>query len=410
MAGFVQEVRPIAECVSHVAEALSFPWLVRGKKVPVEEAAMMRSLSRVLSTEAHPAFTRSLRDGYALRHDDTTGASAGAPVFLRLAGEIAMGEDPRFELGREELAAIPTGAMMPEGADAVVMIEDTARAGDWIEIRKAVQRGENLLFKGEDVAGGDALLARGELIDCAVSGLLSAMGVSAVDAVDIKIGILSTGDEILPAAATHVPAGYIRDANMSMLIALLKRYGFSSHSYGIVPDCYDTMESRVRRALEECDALILSGGSSVGVRDHCSRIMESLPPPGLLVRGINMIPGKPTLIGASEKERKVIFGLPGHPLSCLAACVFVVLPVLLRMLGAENDNVGRFLNLPLGDDVAGRTGPDEFTPMRLRDGAAIPLAAKSGYVSAMRRADGFIILPSNQETLRRGEEAQVWIW
>lgn len=410
MAGFVQEVRPISECVQFVAATLSFPWNPRGKNTAVENSAMTRSLADVVSKEAHPPFTRSLRDGYALHHNDTTGASPGAPVFLRLAGEIAMGQTPQTPLGREELIAIPTGGMLPEGADAVVMIEDTAKAGDWVEVRASVQRGQNLLFAGEDVAVGDTLLERGELIDCASCGLLSSMGIDAIEAVDLRIGILSTGDEILPAATSPLPQGCIRDANMSMLIALLKQYGFSSRSYGIVPDRFDVMETRIAQVLTECDVLFLSGGSSVGVRDHCSRIMESLPSPGLLIRGINMVPGKPTLIGASEKDGKVVFGLPGHPLSCMVACIFVVLPVLLRMIGARSEHVGRFLRLPLGEDVQGRTGPEEFTPMQLRGGAVFPIAAKSGYVSAMRLADGFIKLSSNQETLRRGEEVDVWIW
>lgn len=410
MAGFVQEVRPIAECIQFVAASLSFPWNPRGKNIAVENSAMTRAVADVVSKEANPPFTRSLRDGYALHHSDTTGASPGAPVFLRLAGEITMGETPRIIPGREELVAIPTGGMLPEGTDAVIMLEDTAKAGDWIEVRASVQRGENLLFMGEDIAAGDTLLGRGELIDCAASGLLSSMGIDKVEVADIRIGILSTGDEILPAGTSPLPQGCIRDANTSMLITLLRQYGFPSQSYGIAPDCFDVIETRTAQALSECDVLLLSGGSSVGVRDHCSRIIEDLPSPGLLVRGINIVPGKPTLIGASGKDGKIIFGLPGHPLSCMVACIFVVLPVLLRMIGAKIEHAGRFLKLPLGEDVQGRTGPEEFTPMRLRDGVVFPIAAKSGYVSAMRLADGFIKLSSNQETLRRGEEVDVWIW
>lgn len=321
-----------------------------------------------------------------------------------------MGEVPDMALGPEELVAIPTGGMLPRGADAVVMVEDTARAGDWVEVRRAVQRGESLLFMGEDVAIGDTLLGRGELVDCTSSGLLSTMGIERLEVADLRIGILSTGDEILPVGTSPLPSGYIRDANASMLGAALKQYGFASRPYGIVPDREDVMEARVAEVLGECDVLFLSGGSSVGVRDHCSRIMESLPAPGLLVRGINMVPGKPTLIGASQKEGKIVFGLPGHPLSCMVACLFVVLPILLRMIGAGSKHVGRYLRLPLGEDVLGRTGPDEFTPMCIKDGLVLPIAAKSGYVSAMQHADGFIKLSSNQETLRRGEDVDVWMW
>lgn len=410
MAGFVQEVRPIAECIQFVSETLSFPWVVKGVDVPTKNAVMRRSHSDIVSKEAYPPFTRSLRDGYALIHTDTTGASAGAPVFLRLAGEISMGEMPEIALKSQELAAIPTGGMLPKGADAVVMLEDTALAGGWVEIRRAVQRGENLLFMGEDVAVGDVLVKRGELVGGSASGLLSTMGIARINVVDLRVGILSTGDEILPVETQSPALGYIRDANAGALAALLRQYGFSSRAYGIVPDREEEMKERVTAALGECDVLFLSGGSSVGIRDHCSRIMESLPEPGLLVRGINMVPGKPTLIGASERDGKVIFALPGHPLSCLVACAFVAMPILLRMIGADGEYIGRYLKLPLGEDVRGRAGSDEFTPMRITNGVVFPVAAKSGYVSALRHADGFIKLSSNQETLRRGEEAEVWIW
>jgi molybdopterin molybdotransferase len=410
MSGFVLEVRALDDCIRHVAEALAFPWDLREKTVGLNEALSMTASRDVLSRENSPPFTRSLRDGYALSSRETVGASNASPVFLKLAGEVSMGAAPSFSLSGGEAALMPTGGMMPEGADSVVMLEDADEGGGWVEIRKAVQAGENIISAGEEAASGDVLLSRGEMIDCASLGLLSSMGISETGVLDARIGIISTGDEIVPAGTFPLPDGAIRDANSHILRGALARYGWASESYGIIPDDRDKMESAVELALGECDVVLLSGGSSVGARDHAARIIESQASPGLLVRGVNMTPGKPTLIGGSAERKKLIAGLPGHPLSCLTAALFVVLPLLLAMCGAKSDHVGRRLKLPLAEDAQGRTGPDEFIPMRIDGGRARPVAAKSGYVMAARRADGFIRMRPNVETLRRGEEAEVWIW
>jgi molybdopterin molybdotransferase len=320
-----------------------------------------------------------------------------------------MGLPPDFAISREEAAAIPTGGMIPDGADAVVMLEDAAIAGDWVEIRAAVQRGENLIFSGEEIAAGDTLLSRGEMIDCAVPGLLSTLGIASVHVVDSIVGVISTGDEIVPAETRPLPIGAIRDANSYIIRSVLEKYGVRSKSYGIAPDNRESLEASAAMALGECNVVLLSGGSSVGARDHTARIIESLASPGLLVRGINMTPGKPTLIGGSAEDKKLVLGLPGHPLSCMVSTLFVALPLIDAMCGGRGV-VGRYLRLPLASDAHGRTGPDEFMPMRIEGGEVRPLAAKSGYVSAMRGADGFIRLRPDTETLRRGELAEIWIW
>ncbi len=410
MAGFVEEVTPISECLERVAEALRFPWVLPAKTLPLSEAVSLRAAETIRSKEDNPPFTRSLRDGYAVDHRFTTGASSGAPVFLRLSGEISMGQEPAFSLGAEEAAMIPTGGMMPDGADAVVMLEDTAEAGKWVEVRKAVQRGENIVARGEDIATDDVLLSRADVIGCAVPGMLSTLGFTEIDVIDLRVAVLSTGDEIVPAGTAPLPPGFVRDANTEIVRATLRQYGFCSRSYGIVPDDAAMLKARVAEALAWCDVLLLSGGSSVGVRDHTTEAIQALRDPGLLIRGINMAPGKPTLIGGSVDEKKLVVGLPGHPTSCMVACLFVVLPLLLRMAGAKRDLVGRYIRMPLDEDVQGRTGPDEFIPMRIESGRARPLAAKSGYVSAMRDADGFIRMTPDVETLRAGEEALLWLW
>lgn len=410
MSGFIKEVKPLGECLNIVSEALDFPWKIQSRVEDIQKSFLSRAACDVVSRENLPAFTRSLRDGYALNHINTAGASSGAPVFLRVVGDIGMGETPSFSLAEDEAAAIPTGGMLPQGADSVIMIEDTAPAGDWVELRKAVQRGENLMFCGEDVSSGERVIERGELLDISRISLLAALGITELNVADLKIGVLSTGDEILPAETSPLPYGYVRDANACIIQSLMKQYGFACTYHGIVRDDRNCIAERIRAVSSVSDVILISGGSSVGTRDHTFGIMESMPHPGLLVRGINIAPGKPTLIAGTLNDKKMLIGLPGHPQSCLVTCVFVVIPLLLRLIGAKKDAVGQQLRLKLGSDVQGRTGPDEFVPMRIADGLAFPLATKSGYVSAMKESSGFIRLFPNMETKRAGEEADIWLW
>jgi molybdopterin molybdotransferase len=410
MSGFVEEVRPIGESLGIVADALGFPWETKEKKVLLKDALFARSSRDIIAPESSPPFTRSLRDGYAVSGADTVGASPGSPVFLKVSGEVTMGAQPNFGILPEEAASIPTGGMLPPGADAVVMLEDTKAAGGWVEIGRSVQRGENVAAEGEEIRTGGLLVGRGDILDCPASGLLAAFGISEIGAADVKIGVISTGDEIVPVETSPLPIGLIRDSNTFTAGCLLQRYGFGCLSYGISSDDWTELRSVADRAVGECDVVLLSGGSSVGARDNTVRIVESLAEPGLLVRGINMVPGKPTILGGSRRDKKLVAGLPGHPLSCMVSMIFVILPALLSMIGAREKYAGRYLDVPLVSDAHGRAGPDEFIPMRLDSGAAFPLAAKSGYVSAMMEADGFIRIPPEAETQRAGEKARVWLW
>jgi molybdopterin molybdotransferase len=321
-----------------------------------------------------------------------------------------MGSAPSFKLAGDEAAPIPTGGMLPVGADSVVMEENVSVSGDWVEIRSSAQRGENVISAAEEIGIGDILLRKGEMMDKFAPGLLAAFGIVTVGVMDIRIGVISTGDEIVPAETPRLPNGFIRDANTFTVQSILKGYGMRSKSYGIARDTWDGLRARSEEAIRECGVVLISGGSSVGARDHTARLIDELSDPGLLVRGINMTPGKPTLIGGSKSRKKLIIGLPGHPLSCMVSSLFVALPLINAMCGSVERDAGKYRMFPLAEDVPGRTGPDEFIPARVGTDGARPLAAKSGYVSAMRSADGFIRLRPDTETLRRGETAEVWLW
>jgi molybdopterin molybdotransferase len=403
---------PIDECLSLVARELGFPWGDAGKILPLERAFGLRAAEDVTAGEPMPPFDRSLRDGYAVRAGATAGASAGAPAFLRISGEVEMGRAPDFEVSGDMAAIIPTGGMMPRGADAVVMFEDAEASGGWLEVRRAAARGENVAFKGEETRPGDVLVRAGEMIGHSNAGMLAAFGVAEVRTANLTVGIISTGDEIVPAGSPQsaVTPGRVRDSNSYILGALLKRYGLDFKMYGVTGDSPGELDAAARAASSECRAVLVSGGSSVGARDHTLRAVESLSPGGALARGINMAPGKPTIIGGSREEKKFIAGLPGHPTSCAVAAIFVILPLLVAMTGSGAAHPGKYLRAALAEDVHGRTGPDEFIPAVIEGGAARPLAAKSGYVTSLARADGFIRLRPGVETLRKGESAEVWIW
>lgn len=411
MAGFVKEVTSRKKALDEISKRLLFPWGYPVRELPLDEAVGRRCASEIINDSPYPPFSRSLRDGYAVRHADAAGATPGTPLFLTGKGEVLMGAAPDFEIYPSEAAAIPTGGILPRGADAVVMLEDTELAGGWIEVRRGVQAGENIILRGEELAPGERLLPAGGMIDFQTIGMLATAGISRLPTIDLRISILSTGDEIVPVETRELPPGCIRDANGGNVKALLSRYGFAAEYRGIASDDGAAFERRFHEELANCDLLVLSGGSSVGVRDHCSELLASLPAPGLLVRGLNIVPGKPTLIAADAAARKLVVSLPGHPLSCLSVAFTVLLPLLMRRIGAAESECGTRTRLRLSRDLAARTGPEEFVPCALgADGSAAPLAAKSGYISVLAKASGFICIPEDRETIRAGEDAEVWLW
>ena len=409
MSGFAKELIRREEAIEYTSSALGFPWPLATRPVPLGDSFGERSGSCLRSTVDYPPFSRSTRDGYAIRSEDLAGASDTSPVFLRIKGEILMGEPAQALVGEGECLSVHTGGMLPEGADAVVMIEDTVLAGNWLEVRKALQAGENVIIRGEEIRKGQTILKPGEKLDYRNVGIMATLGLCTVDLLDLRIGILSTGDEIVPAETPLLSAGKVRDANAWFLDFLLAHHGFPARRLEIVPDRREKLADAVRTGLEENDVLLLSGGSSVSVRDYCSEILSDLPSPGLLVRGVNMSPGKPLLIAGCMPGRRLVVGLPGHPLSCSIVAITVLLPLLYRLAGTETVPF-KSLFARLGSDVFGRAGVEEFIPAVIRGGEVFPAPGKSGYVSVLKEARGLIRLPETEETRRTGENVEVLEW
>ena len=303
--------------------------------VGVEEVELAEAGGRVLAApisapEAVPGFLRATMDGYAVRARDTFGAGAGAPQYLEIKGEVPMGVAPTRGVGGGETLRVATGAMLPPGADAVVMIEYTAEHPDGtLEVRRSVAPGENVLSPGEDVAPGERLFPAGRRLRPQEIGLLAALGIRRVAAYKKpRVAIISSGDEIVPLDEKPGP-GQVRDSNAYLAAAQVAEWGGLPLRHGIIPDDFDALRKTLAAALEASDLILVSGGSSVGVRDLTLSAIEDLPDAEILVHGVALRPGKPTILAAlGQQPAKPLLGLPGHPASAAVVMEVIGQPLL----------------------------------------------------------------------------------
>ena len=380
------------------------------EQVPAAEADGRVAAEDIRAPEDHPPWPRATRDGYAVRALDTHGASDAVPAFLRLVGSVPMGGvlDLRLEPG--QAAAIATGGVLPDGTDAVVMVEYTeAGAAGEVEIRRGVAAGENRSAPGDDLHAGEILVAAGRRLRPADLGVLAAVGVTAVSARRRpRLGILSTGDEVVAAGGTPRP-GQVRDVNGPLLAAKARRAGAEVISGGIVGDDAVALAAALAGLLARCDAILLSGGSSVGVRDLSARVLTDAGAT-ILAHGISVRPGKPTIL-ARVGDRPV-FGMPGVPVSAAVIFDVFVRPLLWRRGGelAREPWPAR-RRARLARRTASAPGREDYLRVRLaeRDGVtwAAPLLGGSASLSTALRADGLVVVPAASEGLSAGDEVEV---
>lgn len=393
-----------------VAEAVRVAVNIAPAKVP-ETVPVERSAGRVLAVPVAadtdiPGFDRSVVDGYAVRSLDTIGAGDAVPALLQFLGRVAMGTDDRKIIVRSgQCAYVPTGGILPEGADAVVMVEHTEEAGDTILVRKPVAHGENVLLRDEDFKGGEIVFRPGRQLTPQDAGVLASCGYAVVPvAKKPVVGIISTGNELVPATALPGP-GQVRDANASMLAAWLSQYGCIPRLYGIVKDERDAVEAVIERALPECDLVILSGGSSKDERDMTAGVIAGKGE--VLVHGIAIAPGKPTIIG--QVARKPVFGLPGHPASAFVVLIAIVRPLLDAMLSLETPLL-RIVKGTLAENIPSQRGREEYVRVRVENGVVTPLFGKSGLLNTLVKSDGLICIPAGYEGLEKGSQVEVILW
>ena len=374
------------------------------------ENACGRVIARdVIAEEGVPPFDRTTVDGFAVCAADTFGCSDALPALLTLAGEVLMGVDPDCACEPGTCVRIPTGGQLPAGADAVVMLEYCEEYGDsTIGVARPVAPGDNIVFKNDDIMPGEVLIPSGTKLCAHHIGTLASLGVIEVDVrVPMRVGIISTGDEIVDVAQTPV-ASQMRDVNAPMLAAAVEACGGRAVRFPIVPDEYEALLAVVGNALELADVIIVSGGSSAGQKDNTARVLSAYGE--LLFHGIAVKPGKPTM--CADVGGKPVFGLPGHPVAAYFTFLELVAPLLGGGWGhREARRSRRAVKAALDAAVPSNHGRSEFVAVRLSsaDGVLVasPIRGKSGLISQLSCADGYFVIDRNQEGLAAGSEVEI---
>jgi len=379
--------------------------------VVAETIETVQALNRVVagnivSPEDLPSFSRSTMDGYAVQAIGTFGASDALPAYLSLVGEVPMGGQPTFMLQPTQAALIHTGGMLPEGADAVVMLEHTQviRPGE-IEVMRAVAAGENLIFAGEDVKKGEVIIQEGSHLRPAEIGGLMAVGILQVKAArQPTVGIISCGDEIIKPEECPRP-GQVRDINSYSLGALIRQSGALPHFYGIIPDWREALSETLKIAHRECDIVVITAGSSASTRDLTAGVIQDLGKPGVLVHGINIRPGKPTILAVCNG--KAVIGLPGNPVSALVIANLFVRPVIKRLLGIKHSLIEPSVQARLTTNIASQAGREDWMPVHLINDPegyqADPIFYKSNLIFTLVHADGLVRIPAPANGISAGE-------
>jgi molybdopterin molybdotransferase len=391
--------------------------LGRFTPLAAEAIPLETSLGRVLAEDVLspidlPEFTRSTVDGFAVKARDTYGASERNPSLLAVSGEVRMGRRPDRPIRDGEAMKVPTGGALPEGADAVEMIEHA----EWVDERtlhafKALSPLENVIRQGEDVKAGETVLRRGRRVRPQDMGLLAGIGRTVLSVVRRpRVGILSSGDEIIPVETAPAP-GEVRDANRYTIGGLVEESGGIPVFLGIAKDRFDDLRERVETGLRETDMVVVTGGSSVGTLDLTQEVLQSFARADVLAHGVSVRPGKPTLL--AEVEGKPFLGLPGHPVSAMVIFTLFGKP-LLRVLSGLSEDPGwqaRRVRARAGRNIPSGAGREDYVRVRIeeRDGVltAHPLFGKSGALSHLVRADGLLRIDLNEEGIEEGEEGEV---
>ncbi|MEM3736568.1 MAG: molybdopterin-binding protein [Candidatus Bathyarchaeia archaeon] len=387
------------------------------KPLSPEVVALRESLGRTLADDIQaeldiPPFDRAAVDGYAVRAEDTYGASAASPIVLNVVGVEEVGGETSLHVGEGEAARISTGAPMPVGADSVVMYEYTSSIdGSRVAIQKATAPGDNVSKRGEDVRKGETVLKRGTLLKPYDLGMLAAAGVTKVSVIRRpKVAVFSTGSELVEPGC-KLGGGRIFDVNRYTLQALVREMGGDPLDFGIVHDSFKHVTATIERALEKADLVLGSGGTSAGSKDILPNAVNSLGEPGIIVHGVSIKPGRPVALAVIRGKPVVL--LPGLPVAAVVAFLVFVRRILAVMLGSPSLGLGGgTVQARMIRSVASTPGVRSYVRVDLekkRNGyVAIPImAGGSGVISSMTRAKGMVVIPENVEGLAEGEEVEV---
>jgi molybdenum cofactor synthesis domain-containing protein len=380
-----------------------------------EEISLLEAYNRVVrenvvSALDIPPFNRSTVDGYAVQAANTFGAEEKQPAKLKLCGVVNVGEPPKISVRKSEAAEIVTGAPIPDGADAVVMVEDTDSEDTALRVYRAVTKGENVMKKGMDIKKGETVLRAGQVLGASEIGVLAALGLTKVKVFKVPVvAVLSTGAEVTE-PGKELPAGKIYDINAYSLSTAVRESGGKPVYLGVVPDDKAELRNALERALASADMVLTSGGVSVGPKDLTPQIVDSLGKPGVFVSGIAVKPGKPTTIALVR--RKPVFSLPGHPTSALLMFHLLARPVLQLMSGRAAAEV-KTVKASAATRMFSAKGRRTFVMVKLKRDKSNRLIAEpvetgaSGAITTLAKADGFVEIPENQQFIDTDEEVAV---
>ena len=364
----------------------------------------------VIAGEYVPGFDRSTVDGYAVISADTFGCSETIPAMLALTGEVLMGKSAQDNLRPGTCIAVSTGGDLPDGADAVVMLEHAEDyGGGLVGITSPVAPGNNIIFRGDDVSPGDMVLTGGTRLSPHDIGILAALGSSSVGVRRRPMAaIISTGDELVGTAVTP-SRGQVRDVNTPLLMTQVRQFGADVRSYGIIQDDEGALSEAVTRASDDCDVVLISGGSSAGMRDLTARVIETMGE--ILFHGVAMKPGKPTILG--DIGGKPVLGLPGHPVAAYFVTELFVGPLVGLLTGAPvTTEKRRVLTASISEAISANHGRAEYIAVALENGDATarPIKGKSGLIASLAGTDGYISIPRDCEGIAKGAQVSVTLW
>jgi putative molybdopterin biosynthesis protein len=386
--------------------------------VGVEAVPLDRAYGRTLAGDVEatidvPPFDRAAMDGFALNAGDTFGAEEDKPVTLRVVGKIGAGEEPKIDVKRGEAVEISTGAPMPKGANAVVMVEYTWREGEYLKVCRPVSPGENVTAAGSDIMAGELILRRGTVLTPRETGVLAALGISEVKVFKKpRVAVISTGNEIVK-PGERLEYGKIYDVNSRTISDAVKECGGEPIFLGIARDSPDEIREKIKEGVSVADVVIASGGTSAGVGDLLYRIINDLGRPGVLVHGVSVKPGKPTVIAVANG--KPIFGLPGYPTSALMIFDIFVDPIIRSMAGLTPSVERRTVEARAAERIFSSGGRREYLPVNLvkteaGEYMAYHIPGGSGAITTLAEADGFVEIPEGKAFVEAGEPLKVKLY
>jgi molybdopterin molybdotransferase len=380
---------------------------LRRVKVAIFEALRRFSGQDIISPEDMPYFPRSTVDGFAVKAKDTLGASTNLPSILRFVGEVKMSEKPSINLSDGEALRIWTGGWIPQGADAVVMLENASLNQNIVEVYKPVAAGENVLKVGDDIKKGDLIIRKGKEIRAQEMAILQALGFFEVEVSRCpRVLIIPTGNELVEPwqDASH---GRIRETNTVAVAGLNKDYCEKVERHPIVPDNREALKRAIRDNIADYDLIIVSGGSSKGAGDFATGAVEDFEGGEIIYHGVQISPGKPTIF-ARIKEKPII-GLPGHPVSSFVSTYLFILPFVKYLQGATKYLPEPSGYLKAGIDIPSKPGREDWIRVKRDNDKVFPIFSESGVLSSLVKADGLIRIPENLEGVHAGEEVEFYL-